>query len=165
MFKDNLYLRLHPLIWIFGRFVIVVIVPVISTYRAVCDGTTGHAEVIQVIFDPDEITYKDLLRIHLSTHNPTTLNQQGADKGTQYRSVIFAHNYEQEKIAESVVEELQDAFDETIVTEIKPFEVFHKAEDNHQDYYEKNSNAGYCQAVINPKLEKAKKLFKEKLKD
>ena len=135
------------------------------SYRAVCDGTTGHAEVIQVIFDPDEITYKDLLRIHLSTHNPTTLNQQGADKGTQYRSVIFAHNYEQEKIAESVVEELQDAFDETIVTEIKPFEVFHKAEDNHQDYYEKNSNAGYCQAVINPKLEKAKKLFKEKLKD
>ena len=135
------------------------------SYRAVCDGTTGHAEVIQVIFDQDEITYKDLLRIHLSTHNPITLNQQGADKGTQYRSVIFAHNNEQEKIAKSVIEELQDAFDEPIVTEIKPFEVFHKAEDYHQDYYEKNSNAGYCQAVINPKLEKARKLFKEKLKD
>jgi peptide methionine sulfoxide reductase msrA/msrB len=135
------------------------------SYRAVCEGTTGHAEVIQVIFDPDEITYKDLLRIHLSTHNPTTLNQQGADKGTQYRSVIFAHNDEQKEIAEGVIEELQDVFDEPIVTEIKPFQVFHKAEDYHQDYYEKNSNAGYCQAVINPKLGKARKLFKEKLKD
>ena len=135
------------------------------SYRAVCDGTTGHAEVVQVMFDPNEITYKDLLSIHLSTHNPTTLNQQGADKGTQYRSVIFAHNDEQETIAEGIIEELQDAFDEPIVTEIKPFEVFHKAEDYHQDYYEKNSNAGYCQAVINPKLEKTKKLFKEKLKD
>jgi len=135
------------------------------SYRAVCDGTTGHAEVIQVIFDPDEITYKDLLRIHLSTHNPITLNQQGADKGTQYRSVIFAHNDEQQEIAEGVIEELQDIFDEPIVTEIKPFQVFHKAEDYHQDYYEKNPNAGYCQAVINPKLGKARKLFKEKLKD
>ena len=135
------------------------------SYRAVCDGTTGHAEVIQVIFDPDEITYKELLLIHLSTHNPTTLNKQGADKGTQYRSVVFAHNNEQEKIAKSVIAELQDAFDEPIVTEIKPFEVFHKAEDYHQDYYERNPNAGYCQAVINPKLEKARKLFKEKLKD
>ncbi len=135
------------------------------SYRAVCDGTTGHAEVIQVIFDPDEITYKELLLIHLSTHNPTTLNKQGADKGTQYRSVVFAHNNEQEKIAKGVIAELQDAFNEPIVTEIKPFEVFHKAEDYHQDYYEKKPNAGYCQAVINPKLEKARKLFKEKLKD
>jgi peptide methionine sulfoxide reductase msrA/msrB len=135
------------------------------SYKMVCGGTTGHAEVIQVNFDPDEITYKDLLRIHLSTHNPTTLNQQGSDKGTQYRSIIFAHNVEQQEIAQSVIEELQDVLDEPIVTEIKPFEVFHKAEDYHQDYYEKNSNAGYCQAVINPKLEKARKLFKEKLKD
>jgi len=135
------------------------------SYRAVCDGTTGHAEVIQVIFDPDEITYKELLLIHLSTHNPTALNKQGADKGTQYRSIIFTHNDEQEKTAKGVIAELQDAFDEPIVTEIKPFEVFHKAEDYHQDYYERNPNAGYCQAVISPKLEKARKLFKEKLKD
>jgi peptide methionine sulfoxide reductase msrA/msrB len=135
------------------------------SYRMVCGGTTGHAEVIQIIFDPDEITYKDLLHIHLSTHNPTTLNQQGADKGTQYRSVIFAHNDEQQEIAESVIEEFQDIFDEPIVTEIKPFEVFHKAENDHQDYHKKNSNAGYCQAVINPKLGKARKLFKEKLKN
>ena len=108
------------------------------SYRAVCDGTTGHAEVIQVVFNPDEITYKDLLLIHLSTHNPTTLNRQGADKGTQYRSIILAHNREQQEIAEDIIEELQGSLDKPIVTEIKPFEVFHKAEDYHQDYYDNN---------------------------
>jgi peptide methionine sulfoxide reductase msrA/msrB len=135
------------------------------SYKAVCEGTTGHAEVIQIMFDPEEITFKDLLQIHSSTHDPTTLNQQGADRGTQYRSVIFAHNDEQKEIAKDVITELQDAFDEPIVTEIKPFEVFHKAEDYHQGYYENNPNARYCQAVINPKLAKARKLFEEKLKE
>jgi peptide methionine sulfoxide reductase msrA/msrB len=134
------------------------------SYKAVCEGTTGHAEVIQIMFDPEEITYKDLLQIHLATHNPTTLNQQGADRGTQYRSVIFAHNDEQKEIAVGVIAELEDAFEEPIVTEIKSFEVFHKAEDYHQGYYENNPNNRYCQAVINPKLAKARKLFEEKLK-
>lgn len=134
------------------------------SYKAVCEGTTGHAEVIQIMFDPEEITYKDLLQIHLATHNPTTLNQQGADRGTQYRSVIFAHNDEQKEIAVGVIAELEDAFEEPIVTEIRSFEVFHKAEDYHQGYYENNPNNRYCQAVINPKLAKARKLFEEKLK-
>jgi peptide methionine sulfoxide reductase msrA/msrB len=134
------------------------------SYSAVCEGTTGHAEVIQVIFDPDQISYKDLLHIHLSTHNPTTLNQQGADKGTQYRSIIFAHNDEQQQMAERVIDEFQDVFDAPIVTEIKPFTIFYKAEEYHQNYYQNNSNAPYCHAVINPKLAKFRKLFKEKLK-
>lgn len=135
------------------------------SYKAICGGATGHAEVIQVIFDPDIITYGDLLHIHLSTHNPTTLNRQGADVGTQYRSVIFAHNDKQRKIATGVIEELQGAFDRPIVTEIHAFEVFYKAEDDHQNYYEKNPSSRYCQAVINPKLNKARMLFKDKLKD
>ena len=134
------------------------------TYNAVCEGTTGHAEVIQVVFNPAEISYKDLLRIHLSTHNPTSLNQQGADRGTQYRSIILAHNDEQRRVARDVIEELQPAFAKPIVTEIVPFEVFYTAEDYHQKYYQNNPNAGYCQAVINPKLTKAQQLFKERLK-
>ncbi len=134
------------------------------SYRAVCDGTTGHAEVIQIIFDPGQLIYSDLLRIHLSTHNPTTLNQQGPDRGTQYRSIILAHSDEQQKTAQSVIQEMQEAFDKPVVTEIKPFEKFYKAEAYHQDYYGKNSNAGYCQAVINPKLGKFRALFKDKLK-
>lgn len=134
------------------------------SYRQVCEGTTGHAEVIQLTYDPEQITYDDLLRIHLSTHNPTSLNQQGADKGTQYRSIILAHNHEQQERAEAVIKELQKFYNEPIVTEIQPYEVFYKAEDYHQDYYEKNSNGRYCQAVINPKLVNLKKLYKEKLK-
>ncbi len=100
------------------------------SYREVCGGRTGHAEVIQITFNPIEISYRDLLQIHLSTHNPTTLNQQGADKGTQYRSIIFFHNNEQQEIAKSIIEEFQGAFDTPIVTEIKPLEVFYKAEDS-----------------------------------
>lgn len=133
------------------------------SYQAVCEGTTGHAEVIQVTYNPEELTYNDLLRIHLSTHNPTSLNQQGADKGTQYRSIILYHNSEQQKIAEDVVKELQGLFSKPIVTDIQPFEVMYKAEDYHQNYYEKNSGGKYCQAVINPKLANLKKLFAEKL--
>jgi peptide methionine sulfoxide reductase msrA/msrB len=134
------------------------------SYQAVCSGTTGHAEVVQVKYNPEEISYEDLLRIQLSTHNPTSLNQQGADKGTQYRSIILTHNSKQQERAAGIVEELQRFFDEPIVTEIQPFEVFYKAEDNHQNYYDRNSNGGYCQSVINPKLANLRKLFEEKLK-
>ena len=134
------------------------------SYRAVCEGTTGHAEVVQVVYDPEEISYSELLRIHLSTHDPTTLNQQGADRGTQYRSIILSHNREQQEIAESVLKEMQSFYEDPIVTEIAPFEVFYQAEDYHQDYYQKNPGAGYCQMVINPKLAKFKELFQERLK-
>ena len=105
------------------------------SYEQVCSGSTGHAEVIQVTFDPDVISYSDLLRVHLSTHDPTTLNQQGADRGTQYRSIILAHDSEQEAIAHQVIAEMASAFDSPIVTEVKPFEVFYRAEEYHQDYY------------------------------
>ncbi len=134
------------------------------SYESVCAGTTDHAEVIQVTFDPGELTYRDLLRIHLATHDPTTLNQQGVDSGTQYRSIILAHSDEQEETARSVIAEMQKAFDKPVVTEIKSIEKFYKAEDYHQDYYKNNSTVGYCQIVINPKLEKFRALFKDKLK-
>jgi methionine-S-sulfoxide reductase len=133
-------------------------------YRSVCNGNTGHAEVIQVQFDPTQISYADLLRIHLATHDPTTLNRQGADRGTQYRSVIFTESAEQQAIAQQVVAEMQSAFDEPIVTQIVPLDTFYKAEDYHQNYYRSNPSAGYCQAVISPKLSKARALFREKLK-
>lgn len=134
------------------------------TYREVCSGLTGHAEVVQVVFDPKVISYEDLLRIHLSTHNPTTLNQQGGDWGTQYRSIIFSHNDTQKESAGKILEEMQPAFERTIVTEIKELDVFYKAEDYHQNYYSSNPEKAYCEAVINPKLDKFRKLFKEKMK-
>ena len=133
------------------------------TYPQVCSGKTGHAEVIQLTFDPAIVSYGDLLRIHLSTHNPTTLNQQGADRGTQYRSVILANSAEQQAAAESIIEEMKSYFDHTVVTEIQTMGVFYKAEDEHQDYYRRNTSGRYCQAVINPKLEKFRKLFNDKL--
>ncbi|MFZ1387897.1 MAG: peptide-methionine (S)-S-oxide reductase MsrA [Thiolinea sp.] len=132
-------------------------------YRSVCNGTTGHAEVIQIEFDPTQISYADLLRIHLATHDPTTLNRQGADRGTQYRSVIFTHSPEQQATAQAVVQEMQANFDESIVTQVVPAETFYAAEDYHQNYYRSNPGAGYCQAVINPKLSKARALFKQYL--
>jgi peptide methionine sulfoxide reductase msrA/msrB len=134
------------------------------TYREVCNGTTGHAEVVEVTFDPTEISFTDLLIIHLSTHNPTTLNAQGADRGTQYRSIIFYRNEEEQAAAKAVVAELQPAWDNKIVTELAPFEHFYKAEDYHQNYYQSNPEGGYCTAVIEPKLKKFKELFKEHLK-
>lgn len=134
------------------------------TYREVCSGRTGHAEVIQVTYNPTEISYEDLLKIHLSTHNPTSLNQQGADVGTQYRSIILVSNKQQRESAKKVIEELQAAYDKPIVTEIKDFEAFYIAEPEHQNYYVNNPEQGYCQAVINPKLEKFRKLFKERRK-
>lgn len=135
------------------------------TYREVCSGLTGHAEVVEVTYNPEEISYADLLRIHLSTHNPTTLNRQGADAGTQYRSVIFYRNEAEKSTALEVISEIQAVYDEPIVTEVAPLDYFYKAEDYHQDYYANNSQEGYCQAVIDPKLRKFRELFKSKLKD
>lgn len=135
------------------------------TYREVCSGMTGHAEVIEVTYNPGEISYADLLRIHLSTHNPTTLNRQGADAGTQYRSSIFYRNEDEKAIAQNLIAEMQPFYEDTIVTEIAPFEHFYKAEEYHQDYYANNGQQGYCQAVIDPKLKKFKELFKSRMKD
>lgn len=136
------------------------------TYREVTSGLTGHAEVIQLTYNPDKISYDELLEIFWKTHDPTTLNKQGADEGTQYRSVIFYHNEEQEKAARFYKDKLDQsgAFNDPIVTEIAPFKAFYKAEDYHQNYYNLNGNAPYCSYVIQPKLEKFKKAFAEKLK-
>lgn len=137
------------------------------TYREVCSGLTGHAEVIQVSYDPSVISYEDLLEVFFSTHDPTTLNKQGGDVGTQYRSVIFYHNEEQKKSAEQFKKQLDSSgsFGKPIVTEISPYTEFFPAEDYHQEYFNQNGEAPYCQFVIMPKLEKFKKGFKEKIKN
>lgn len=137
------------------------------TYREVCSGLTGHAEVVQLTFDPKVISYEELLEIFWKTHDPTTLNQQGADVGTQYRSAIFYHTEDQKTKAEFYKKRLEEegAFDKPIVTEITPASTFYKAENYHQNYYNLNSNAPYCSYVIQPKLEKFRKAFKSVLKD
>lgn len=134
------------------------------TYQQVCSGATGHAEVVQVVFDSSIISYEDLLRIHLHTHNPTTLNRQGADKGTQYRSVIFYHDEEQKAIAEQVIAQEASHFDDPIVTAISSFTQFFKAENYHQDYYSRNATQPYCSIVISPKLQKLREKYASKLK-
>jgi peptide methionine sulfoxide reductase msrA/msrB len=134
------------------------------TYREICSGMTGHAEVIEVSYNPDEISYDDLLKIHMTTHNPTTLNQQGADRGTQYRSVVFYRNEAEKAAAVKVISEVQPFFDDSIVTELAPLEAFFTAEVDHQNYYNDNANKRYCQIVIDPKLAKFKTLHKDKLK-
>jgi peptide-methionine (S)-S-oxide reductase len=136
------------------------------TYKEVCDGTTGHAEVIQVVYDPSKITFDELLEVFWKSHDPTTLNRQGNDVGPQYRSVVFYHNDEQRAKAEKYKAELDKskAFDNPIVTEISPFSTFYVAENYHQDYYNNNGSAPYCYYVIRPKLEKFNKVFKDKLK-
>lgn len=136
------------------------------SYEDVCTGRTGHAEVIHVTFDPKKLPYKELLEVFFKTHDPTTLNRQGADAGTQYRSAIFYHTEEQKKIAEAVKKETDAAkiWDDPIVTEITPFSAFYKAEEYHQNYYNENSYKPYCMMVINPKLSKFKKEFRNKLK-
>ncbi len=139
-------------------------VPGKPTYREVCSGLTGHAEVVQITFDPLRVSYRDLLVIFMTTHDPTTLNRQGGDVGTQYRSVIFYHNNEQKEIAERVLKEMQAYFDQPIVTEISPMDIFHNAEDYHQNYYTNNQTQGYCSFVITPKLNKLRKLHADKLK-
>lgn len=136
------------------------------TYREVCSGLTGHAEVIQVKFDPSIISYAEVLEIFWNTHDPTTLNKQGADEGTQYRSVVFYHNETQKKLAEEYKAQLDQSgiFNRPIVTEISPFTVFYPAEEYHQNYYALNPNQGYCQYVIRPKVEKFNKQYADKLK-
>jgi peptide-methionine (S)-S-oxide reductase len=135
------------------------------TYKEVCSGLTGHAEVIQITYNPTVITFPELLEIFWQTHDPTTLNRQGADVGTQYRSVIFYHTDEQRDLATSYKQKLNQAgvFPNPIVTEISPVPVFYPAEDYHQNYFNLNGDAPYCAYVIQPKLEKFKKVFKEKL--
>jgi len=132
-------------------------------YREVCTGRTGHAEVIQVTFDPDIITYHDLIYIFMTSHDPTTLNRQGADKGTQYRSIVLYHNNEQKEIAEKVFDEVKPFYEDAIVTELKPFKAFYNAEEDHQNYYNNNQEARYCQIVIDPKVQKLKKMYADKL--
>ncbi|RZV69579.1 MAG: peptide-methionine (S)-S-oxide reductase [Flavobacteriaceae bacterium] len=134
------------------------------TYREVCSGLTGHAEVVQVSFNPNVISYEDILVIFMTTHDPTTLNRQGADRGTQYRSVIYYHNEVQKEIAEIVVKEVTPYYSDPIVTEIAPLDKFYEAEKEHQDYYRNNQSQGYCSFVITPKLAKLRKIHADKLK-
>lgn len=135
------------------------------SYEQVCSGATGHAEVVQVTYDPEIISFEELLEVFWKTHDPTTLNRQGADVGTQYRSVIFYHDDEQKNLAEKYKRKLDEAgiYENPIVTEISPLINFYKAEEYHQDYYNNNSSQPYCSFVITPKLEKFKNVFKEKL--
>lgn len=136
-------------------------------YREVCNGTTGHAEVCQIAYDPTKISYDELLAAFWQSHDPTQLNRQGNDIGTQYRSVIYYHNEEQKRLAEKYKKELNTsgAFEKPIVTEISAIGPFYKAEDYHQNYFNQNGSESYCQFVIQPKVEKFKKVFKNKLKD
>ena len=136
------------------------------TYHQVTTGQTGHAEVIQVTFDPKVISYREILEIFFTMHDPTSLNRQGADVGTQYRSVVFYHSDEQKKVAEEFIEEMNETniFNLPIVTQLEPFESFYEAEDYHKDYYRRNKNQGYSRFVIAPKLDKVEKKYKDKLK-
>ncbi|MDN3723579.1 peptide-methionine (S)-S-oxide reductase MsrA [Aequorivita sp. SDUM287046] len=139
-------------------------VPGTPSYREVCSGLTGHAEVVQITFDPSIISFDDLLIVFMTTHDPTTLNKQGADIGTQYRSVIFFHDKNQKQTAETVFADMAPYYENPIVTEISPLQNFHAAEDNHQNYYANNQNQGYCSAVISPKLARLRKMHSDKLK-
>ncbi|MEM9997736.1 MAG: peptide-methionine (S)-S-oxide reductase MsrA [Bacteroidota bacterium] len=135
------------------------------TYREICSGLTGHAEVVEVTFDPAQVSYADLLRVFFATHDPTTLNRQGADVGTQYRSVVFTHSDAQAETARAVIAEIEAAgiYSDPIVTEVAPAPTFYVAEDYHQDYFERNPNQPYCAAVIAPKVSKFRKQFLDKL--
>lgn len=136
------------------------------TYEQVCSGATGHAEVVQVVFDPAVISFRELLEVFFAIHDPTTLNRQGADVGTQYRSVIFYHSPEQKDIARAMIAELNASkvFDHSIVTEVTAFDKFYPAEEYHQEYFRKNPNQPYCQVVVSPKVAKLRKSFAAKLK-
>jgi peptide-methionine (S)-S-oxide reductase len=136
------------------------------SYREVCTGTTGHAEAIQIKYDPSVISYRELLDIFFYTHDPTTLNRQGNDVGTQYRSAIFYHNEDQKAAAEEIISQLtaEKVYDDPIVTEVTAMDVFYMAEDYHKNYYQNNKNQGYCRAVINPKLDKFMKKYGSKTK-
>ena len=136
------------------------------TYREVCNGDTGHAEVVQVHFDPNVVSYRDLLNVFFAIHDPTTLNRQGADLGTQYRSAIFYHDEEQKKIAEELIRDLnaQQIWDKPIVTQVEKLDTFYVAEDYHQEYFARNPYQPYCMAVVAPKVSKFRKHFLELLK-
>jgi peptide-methionine (S)-S-oxide reductase len=136
------------------------------TYEQVCAGKTGHAEVVQVTFDPRVISYREILEIFFATHDPTTLNRQGADVGTQYRSVILYHDEDQRRIAEALIAELEEdnVYSSPIITEVKPFEVFYEAEEYHHNYYERHKRQPYCNIVIAPKIGKLLKTYQDKLK-
>lgn len=136
------------------------------TYRRVCEGNTGHAEVVQVMFDPATIRYREILEVFFSIHDPTTLNRQGADVGPQYRSVIFTHSLEQQKAATELIAELNAAriWPDPIVTEVTPFRAFYRAEDYHQEYFRNNGHQPYCQMVIAPKVTKFRKQYAAWLK-
>jgi len=137
------------------------------TYEAVCRGTTGHAEVVQVTFDPEVVSFEEILRVFFTIHDPTTLNRQGADVGTQYRSAIFYHSPEQRDAAERVIAEIEDEGiwgKAPVVTEVVPLETFHPAEQYHQEYFARNPNQGYCQVVIAPKVSKFRQKYLDRLK-
>jgi peptide-methionine (S)-S-oxide reductase len=138
----------------------------LPTYQQVCTGLTGHAEVVQISFDPERISFKEILQIFFSIHDPTTLNRQGADVGPQYRSAIFYHSEEQKATAEAVIAELgaDHIWTDPIITQVVPFEAFFPAEDYHQEYYQNNPWQGYCRVVISPKVAKFRKKFAERLK-
>jgi peptide-methionine (S)-S-oxide reductase len=137
------------------------------TYRQVCAGTTGHAEVVQITFDPQAVSFRELLEVFFTIHDPTTPNRQGADVGTQYRSAIFYHSPEQKEVAQQTIDELneQQLWDAPIVTELAPFEKFYVAEDYHQEYFANNSNQPYCRAVVAPKVAKFRQKFLSKMKN
>lgn len=139
-------------------------VPGHPTYREICSGLTGHAEVIQFDFDPEVITYVDILSVFLTTHDPTTLNRQGADRGTQYRSVIFYHSDKQKEQAENVIKAMQQYHNDPIVTELSEVPTFYEATQDHQDYYNEHREQGYCRFVIDPKVQKLRDLYSDLLK-
>jgi len=136
------------------------------SYRAVCNGTTGHAEVVQVEYDPEAVSYEDLLEVFFTVHDPTTLNREGPDVGEQYRSIVLYHDDDQRERVEAFVDELeaQDAFDDDIVTEIEPLDTFYRAEDKHQDYFEKHPNQAYCSVNVAPKVSKVREQFADRVK-
>ena len=137
------------------------------SYEAVCSGRTGHAEVVQVTFDPAIVSYQEILKVFFAIHDPTTLNRQGADVGTQYRSVIFYHDEEQKVVAEELIArlEMDQLWSQPIVTEVAALEAYYRAEEYHQDYFKNNQSQPYCQAVVSPKVAKFRKEFVSKLKD
>ena len=133
------------------------------TYEQVCEGTTGHVEVVRVTFDPDVVSYRDVLEIFFTIHDPTTLNRQGNDVGTQYRSVIYFHSPQQQETAKQVIAAMASVWDAPIITELGPAETYYKAEDYHQDYLQKNPLQGYCAFVVAPKVAKFRKTFADKI--
>jgi peptide-methionine (S)-S-oxide reductase len=136
------------------------------SYEQVCSGRTGHAEVVQIHFDPDVIAFDDILRVFFTMHDPTTMNRQGADVGTQYRSIVLYHDAAQKATAEHVIQEIEaeGIWDSPVVTQIEPLDTFYRAEEYHQEYFRKNPNAGYCRAVVAPKVSKFRKKYRDRLK-